>query len=717
VYVSDYGNHRIQVFELDGTFVSEWGDASVFGTVASIAVDADGGLITNDIEGLRKWTPQGDWIWTFGLSGEYGFDIDGYNNIYVCNGKEGRLGGNITKYHQTLEFVYPVPDYTFVDADNDGLTDTQETDGWDIIITDASATSARTEHVTSDPLAPDTDFDGLLDSEEAALLTDPRSLDSDDDGLSDSEELEIGTDPTSWDTDGDGLGDVVEVGCGSDPKDQDSDSDGLSDYQEFLIDSNPNSNDTDRDGLADLDEVGYGADPKDPDPDGDSMFDGQEFELGANPLSPDTDSDGMDDGYEVLFGTDVVSGDSDGDGLSDGFEVSSRMNPLNKDTDHDGIEDSRELELGLNPRNGDSDGDGVPDSLDQDCMLELDGEIVLCYDEGLGAEELEVNLSKKATVRVVSADKLLESYRSSRYVVLVGNPEGANGTAGGVICDLLEDSGDVLERMKESEQDRMAVRHGAWNSTQTIVMLSIALDDDWMRVLGTLKSMHMTVSDRSVLVEYNNPRSCFLLDQEDLLKATDTYVWTKLDNMTTFKVSVEKLTDDEVSISLAKSDALSSGEAMMDKYVRIEFQQTGSGAAVAVLGTSVRIYYTIADLDLNGDGDADDPGDLNESHLELFVMSDDGTWVRLSNIANATGVNTVDVVVYGKEYAGYVWANVSSLSLFGIAGLTEEGVAGGGTSWMLVASAALAAVVLVAAAFFVFWIRKKKGPPLDESQG
>ena len=725
IFVCDSGNHRIQRFDYDGAYVTEWGNEELFGTLMDVAVDADGNILTMDAteagRRIQKWSPGGRSLYTMSTSG-VGLDVDRENYIYVCENwySNPPRNDNISIFEQTLELIHPVPDYTFVDADGDGLTDIQETLGWDITVSGASGASDRAsvasvKHVTSDPLAPDTDFDGVNDADEA-FLWDPRSIDSDDDGLSDSEELEIGTSPTSWDTDDEGLGDGVEVGFGSDPENQDSDSEGVSDYQEFTIDSDPNSNDTDQDGLNDLYEVGYGADPKNPDPDGDFMFDGQEFELGADPNSKDTDSDGIEDGFEVLYGTSVTSGDSDGDGLSDGFEISSLMSPLSKDTDHDGIDDMKELELGLNPKSGDSDGDGVPDSLDLDYQLELDGEIVMSYDaNSTGAEGLALDLSNQASVRVVGPDKLLQSYKGSRYVVLVGDPEGANGTAGGVIGDLLKDSGDVRQRMKESEYDRIAVRYGAWNDTQTIVMLSSVYETDWMRVIGMLKSMQMTLSDRSVLVEYKNPRACFLLDQEDVIKTTDTYVWTKLDNMTTFKVSVEKLTDGEMTTGLSDSDALSSGEMIMNKYVRIDFQPTGSGATATVLGTLIQIYYTVADLDLNGDGDTDDPEDLNESSLNLFVMSDHGSWVRLTDITNTTGVNTTDVVLFGKQYAGYIWANMSSLSLFGIAGSTNGEPSGPGTSWLLVALLALSAIALIAAAITILMIRRKRQPPASET--
>jgi len=403
------------------------------------------------------------------------------------------------------------------------------------------------------------------------------------------------------------------------------------------------------------------------------MFDGQEHALGADPLSEDTDSDGIGDGYEMLYETNATEGDSDGDHISDGFEVSSLMSPLSNDTDGDGVNDSRELDLGLNPKSRDSDGDGVPDSLDQDYMLTLDDKIVLVHDDPDECAAFASALARNATVRTVSVSEFLSGYSGARYIVLVGDPDSARGTAGGLIRELLLDTPDVLERMNSSDYERMAVRYGLWNDTQTIVMLSHVYDTDATRVIGVLKSMRMTVSDRSVLVDYLNPRACFRLDQIDTMRVTDTFVWAWLGNMTTFSVSVEKLNDTEVPRSLSGSNALSSEEVIMDKYIRIEFQPADPGAAASVQGALVRIYYTASDLDVNGDGDADDLGDLNETYLELFVMSATGDWTRLSEVVSTTGVNTTDVDLFGNSYEGYLWANVSDLPLFGIAGLTNEG--------------------------------------------
>jgi hypothetical protein len=675
IYVWDDGNMRVVKFTPDGTFLTMWGEFGstdgLFDNMRNIAVDADGNLLTFDGGGdvadrIQKFSPDGRWMFT--LEDEaWGVRIavDPWNYIYVGN------WNNLSKWKHTFQPLNPVPDYTFVDADSDGLKDIEEAAGWNITVTKKHGTSAFA--VTSDPMAPDTDFDGISDFDEAALLSDPRAIDSDDDKLTDQEELLLGTNLTNWDSDGDGLGDRAEVEFRSDPKNPDSDGEGLSDYQEFMIGSDPNDNDTDDDALDDFEENKYGSDPKNPDEDGDLMFDGQEHKLGADPRSKDTDFDGIDDGYEMLYDTNATEGDSDGDRISDGFEVSSLMSPLSNDTDGDGVNDSRELELGLNPKSGDSDGDGVPDSLDQDYLITLDGEIVLVYDDADECATFSSKLAENATVRAVNVSTLLSDYKGSRYIVLVGDPNAASGTAGGLIHQLLQDTGDVLERMNSSEYERMAVRYGLWTSTQTIVMLSHVYDTDAIRVIGVLKSMRMTVSDRSVLVDYLNPRACFLLDQIDTTLVTDTFVWAWLGNMTTFSVTLEKLNDTGVQSSLAGSDALSPDEVIMDKYVRITFQLSDPNATAIVQGALIRIYYTASDLDVNGNGNSEDLEDLNETWLALFTMSATGEWIRLSDVVNTTGVNTTDLVLFGRAYEGYLWANVSGLSLFGIAGLTNEG--------------------------------------------
>lgn len=99
------------------------------------------------------------------------------------------------------------------DRDGDGLSDSFESTGWEIIVdvagfglaADASLLTRRM--VTSDPDRADTDGDGLSDLQEFQLHTDPSSVDTDGDLLSDRDETtRWKTNPSSSDTDGDSRG-------------------------------------------------------------------------------------------------------------------------------------------------------------------------------------------------------------------------------------------------------------------------------------------------------------------------------------------------------------------------------------------------------------------------------------------------------------------------------------------------------------------------------
>lgn len=138
---------------------------------------------------------------------------------------------------------------------------------------------------TSEPVATDTDGDGVADSDEVELYgTDPGNWDTDGDGLSDSEELFVaGTDPFVWDTNGDGVSDGGVEAAG------DSESVVADDAEPAVSDDAAASTtiaDSDNDRLADADEAAVGTDPSTPDADGDGYYDGDEVNLGTDPLDP-----------------------------------------------------------------------------------------------------------------------------------------------------------------------------------------------------------------------------------------------------------------------------------------------------------------------------------------------------------------------------------------------------------------------------------------------
>jgi DNA-binding beta-propeller fold protein YncE len=122
VYVSDYGNHRIQVFDSDGTFINTWGSEGTsdgqFNFPYSIAINkangeiyvADGGnhriqVFSSNGTFLRKWGsfghpgPLDDGFGKF--YNPYGVAVDGSGNVFVADTYNHR----IQKFTSNGEFI------------------------------------------------------------------------------------------------------------------------------------------------------------------------------------------------------------------------------------------------------------------------------------------------------------------------------------------------------------------------------------------------------------------------------------------------------------------------------------------------------------------------------------------------------------------------------------------------------------------------------------
>jgi Bacterial TSP3 repeat len=349
------------------------------------------------------------------------------------------------------------------DSDDDGLYDGEEVSG----VNNPLTTATQPTGVTSNPnnicdplkLAPscDADNDGLTNAQETAAGTNPNDADSDDDGLNDKEEvtgvnspLTTATQPTgvisnpnnicdplqlgpTCDSDTDGLTNAQETAAGTNPTDNDSDNDGLYDGEEVTgvnnplttatqptgVTSNPNNIcdplqlsptcDGDNDGLTNAQETAAGTSPTDTDSDDDGLNDGEEVTGVNSPLttatqpagvtsnpnnicdplklasSCDGDNDGLTNAQETAAGTNPTDTDSDDDGLNDGEEVTGINSPLTTatqpagvtsnpnnicdplqlsptcDTDGDGLTNTQETAAGTNPNDADSDDDGLND--------------------------------------------------------------------------------------------------------------------------------------------------------------------------------------------------------------------------------------------------------------------------------------------------------------------------------------------------------------------
>ncbi|MQX54512.1 hypothetical protein [Alcanivorax sediminis] len=123
-----------------------------------------------------------------------------------------------------------------VDSDGDGLADNDEQRGW-LVRTYNTSGDEDIREVSSDPLNPDTDEDGLSDSQERNLGTNPRNRDSDADGLADAHEFNgLFSNPNRQDSDGDGISDGSEVSFfKTSPLLSDTDGDQITDGDEVIL--------------------------------------------------------------------------------------------------------------------------------------------------------------------------------------------------------------------------------------------------------------------------------------------------------------------------------------------------------------------------------------------------------------------------------------------------------------------------------------------------
>jgi hypothetical protein len=643
-----------------------------------------------DEDGLSDYTEIAGWISIFTYSGQL-FALHVNSNPLLPDTDGDGLNDNLeytsrlnpkskdTDGDGNIDQERTPPDETIIDCDSDGLTDASEKTGWNVVVT--NGTYVYTINVTSNPYWNDTDFDGLTDFQEYNMSSNPMSPDTDGDGVSDLLEFQSGISLVSSDTDGDGLDDGVELTFGSNPKKSDTDADGLLDFDEVLFGSDPLNNDTDSDGLGDLQEILFGSDVTKPDSDDDFLFDAQEFSSGTNPISNDTDSEGLLDGYEVMLGTNPLSNDTDSDEVTDYREMELGIFPWSNDTDLDGLLDGMELKLGTAPWNNDTDFDGLNDLDDPDSYIPNVKQVVLAFDSESEPTEFISNLSLYTNVTIVPAEELLATYSNAPYIVLIGKPNNETGTVGNIINGLLQDYGETPAN--ETSDTRFAVRYGVWSSKQTVLILSEPYFADHFRALSILKSKNVTILPDSLIVDYQvlgapnsasqNGSIYFVTDEMDMVRATDSVIGVGLEQPVNPSVQITRYNATTTPHSLTQQLDLSAYEKAVGKYLEVKVSQNVQNSTNDIItGALVQLYYTAADLDRTGDGDADDLDDFDENTLALYYFNESsGMWTKLTTNLSwviAVGVNTTDVELYGKSYAGYVWAYVSHFTLYGISG-------------------------------------------------
>jgi len=108
---------------------------------------------------------------------------------------------------------------------------------------------------------------------------------------------------------------------------------------------------------------------------------------------------------------------------------------------------------------------------------------------------------------------------------------------------------------------------------------------------------------------------------------------------------------------------LGMGEASLDKFIKIDESESLKEASDNVKWALVKIYYTQAELDASN---------LSEDSLSLLWYNEStGGWRKLNATTMGwvfgTGIDTTDV----ETYSGYVWANLSHLSVFTVVGISD----------------------------------------------
>ena len=372
--------------------------------LAALQVLLDSGAAAADIIADPVWTaifpgstvPIGDMI----AAGLTGLSLHGEIAIQtMCTDVDGDgIPGSVEAVIAGLE------DHKW-DSDGDGMGDLDEIDESSGDMAENYDASKYASCACPDPTTPDSDGDDMLDG--AELMGGPHRTsncdpDTDDDGLIDSQE--VGTYSTY--ASASGAGETIDPR--DDPRDHcnpvvaDTDGDGLSDDMEFTPGRLATS-------TSDLDYSSY---VNDADSDDDGVQDGAEDTNGdgrwsgtiGGTTSPgigethlcmwDTDGDGLSDGQELaLFGAGDVhvvtptgsttvpanDTDSDNDGLSDYEEVNiTKTDPLDFDTDDDGLWDVNELRATggtwparsfsqvSDPLDPDTDDDDIPDNVEYD---------------------------------------------------------------------------------------------------------------------------------------------------------------------------------------------------------------------------------------------------------------------------------------------------------------------------------------------------------------
>lgn len=229
-------------------------------------------------------------------------------------------------------------------------TDTTEIDG---------DTTAPAQVKTS----PDSDADGVVDTEDAFPMDAGESVDTDGDGVGDNADI-FPTDPTeTLDTDVDGVGNNADAFPTDPTETLDTDGDGVGNNADIFPSDPTEDADTDSDGVGDNADA-FPIDPTETtDTDGDGVGDNSDIFPNEATETLDSDGDGFGDNSDAFPGNPGEWLDSDSDGVGDNADAFPTDATEIVDTDGDGVGDNADAFPSDPAESVDADGDGYGDSV------------------------------------------------------------------------------------------------------------------------------------------------------------------------------------------------------------------------------------------------------------------------------------------------------------------------------------------------------------------
>jgi len=166
-----------------------------------------------------------------------------------------------------------------------------------------------------------------------------------------------------------------------------------------------------------------------------------------------------------------------------------------------------------------------------------------------------------------------------------------------------------------------------------------------------------------------------IIDAQNEINATIEFV----SNVTTFDVTftITAITDETRINNLNNSVFTVYGEMAVGKIVEINVTGLNATNESVVQSVTLNLYYTINDLDIDGDGIIE-TGELDEDNLYIYWYNDTSqNWTKLLKDNPDRVIDNGQLKMSGAN-PGYVWAKVNHLSMFALAALpvaepTEDG--------------------------------------------